>query len=273
MKLLSLLFLFPYFALAQSTPSSQPQTVCGDTIQAEPEVCDDGNTQSGDGCRADCMGAELCGDGWVDLGELCDDGNLLSSDGCSARCTPDVVVPRLLQFATIPRNIESGERLDGLWRSTRIPVDWYSPSDDEKKDPKTARRLSRWSTVLGYAILSYGFVGPRLDQPSLKRGLLLNVSRLVGGSLAVLGPSAGHLYVGERRHAVRFSSYRLLLLAGSTALFAGAFQAKSSFFPAAISAGTLWVFTHREARDAKKAAERHNRALELNSTPHTTAGP
>ena len=252
--------------LAQSPASRQPQYRCGNATQEEGEACDDGNTQSGDGCRADCFGVELCGDGWVDLGELCDDGNTLSADGCSARCAPDVVAPKILQFATIPTNIESGERLRGLWRSSRIPLEWYQPGDADKKDPKTARRISRWSTVLGYAILSYGFVGPRLDQPSLKRGVTLNLSRLIGGSLVVLGPSAGHFYVGEYRHAVRFSTYRLLLLSGSVALFAGAFHAKSSFAPAFVVAGTLWVFTHREARDSKKAAERHNRALEVKAT-------
>src|SRR5262249_29305455 len=50
------------------------------------EGCDDGNTQSGDGCRADCLAAERCGSGLLDAGEQCDDGNTLDGDGCSSQC-------------------------------------------------------------------------------------------------------------------------------------------------------------------------------------------
>lgn len=52
-----------------------PPPACGDAVLDEGEVCDDGNTQSGDGCRADCLGEEICGDGLLDPGEQCDDGN------------------------------------------------------------------------------------------------------------------------------------------------------------------------------------------------------
>src|SRR5690606_4854239 len=50
------------------------------------EVCDDGNTVSGDGCSADCRDLETCGNGQRDPGEVCDDGNRISGDGCSADC-------------------------------------------------------------------------------------------------------------------------------------------------------------------------------------------
>jgi cysteine-rich repeat protein len=45
--------------------------VCNDGFVDEPEVCEDGNTDSGDGCRGDCLGVEVCGDGLVDVGEEC----------------------------------------------------------------------------------------------------------------------------------------------------------------------------------------------------------
>ena len=69
--------------------SDLPCTVCGDGNIEAPEVCDDGNTVGGDGCRADCLGSEQCGDGFADLaaGEQCDapqDGACLG--GCVA-CT------------------------------------------------------------------------------------------------------------------------------------------------------------------------------------------
>ncbi len=78
--------------------------VCGDgkTNQAD-EECDDGNTQSGDGCTANCRQVEAnfacptpgaacvstvkCGDGKISAGvETCDDGNVKPDDGCDATC-------------------------------------------------------------------------------------------------------------------------------------------------------------------------------------------
>jgi cysteine-rich repeat protein len=55
---------------------------CGNGAIGPDEVCDDGNTVSGDGCRADCKKIEMCGDGAVDEGEDCDDGNSNPADGC-----------------------------------------------------------------------------------------------------------------------------------------------------------------------------------------------
>lgn len=76
--------------------------VCGDrSLDVDlGEVCDDGNTNSGDGCSADCKTIEpdwacaaagqpcvpICGDGKVIAPEACDDGNKRSGDGCSATC-------------------------------------------------------------------------------------------------------------------------------------------------------------------------------------------
>ena len=75
---------------------------CGDGMRSEYEACDDGNTESGDGCSADCRGIEAgfscqppgqpcrvvarCGDALVAGSEACDDGNGDDGDGCSARC-------------------------------------------------------------------------------------------------------------------------------------------------------------------------------------------
>src|SRR5690349_14669762 len=57
--------------------------VCGNGFVEGSEACDDGNTASGDGCRADCAKVERCDDGVVDQGEACDDGgNDNRSDGC-----------------------------------------------------------------------------------------------------------------------------------------------------------------------------------------------
>jgi cysteine-rich repeat protein len=57
---------------------------CGNGRIDPGEDCDDGNTESGDGCSATC--ASECGDGAVERGEECDDGDRTDGDGCSALC-------------------------------------------------------------------------------------------------------------------------------------------------------------------------------------------
>jgi cysteine-rich repeat protein len=74
-------------AAAQSLPAS---SVCGDGVQSRGELCDDGNTVSGDGCTFDCMGLEACGDRRVDTKESCDDGNVNPGDGCDATCNKEM---------------------------------------------------------------------------------------------------------------------------------------------------------------------------------------
>ncbi|HSR97924.1 MAG TPA: DUF4215 domain-containing protein, partial [Kofleriaceae bacterium] len=61
---------------------------CGNGLIDRDEVCDDGNTVSGDGCSADCKSTEICGNLILDIaaGEVCDDGNHVSGDGCRADC-------------------------------------------------------------------------------------------------------------------------------------------------------------------------------------------
>jgi fibro-slime domain-containing protein len=80
-----------------------PDPTCGDgLINVDGEVCDDGNTVSGDGCTADCAQIEAnfacptpgqpcvstvkCGDGKITGNEQCDDGNTKAGDGCDASC-------------------------------------------------------------------------------------------------------------------------------------------------------------------------------------------
>jgi cysteine-rich repeat protein len=53
------------------------------------EECDDGNTNDGDGCSANCQLEQLggdCGDNNVDNLEVCDDGNTANGDNCNPTC-------------------------------------------------------------------------------------------------------------------------------------------------------------------------------------------
>ena len=62
---------------------------CGDgkTDEINHEKCDDGNTEDGDYCSADCRTKTgYCGDGIQQDNEACDDGNTEDGDYCSADC-------------------------------------------------------------------------------------------------------------------------------------------------------------------------------------------
>jgi cysteine-rich repeat protein len=93
------------FEECDGTPGCDPNCdripVCGDGLVDAPEVCDDSNAVSGDGCDATCTAVEpnflchagggpcvtTCGDAMVLASEQCDDGNLVNGDGCDAACT------------------------------------------------------------------------------------------------------------------------------------------------------------------------------------------
>jgi cysteine-rich repeat protein len=61
-------------------------SACGNGVVAGVEVCDDGNTASGDGCDSTCVPSG-CGNGVVAGLEVCDDGNAVNGDGCDENCT------------------------------------------------------------------------------------------------------------------------------------------------------------------------------------------
>ena len=80
-----------------SCPEDCPATAtCGNNVIEGTEVCDDGNTATGDGCSATCtiesgyictpLGCEpayYCNDGYIDTVEQCQDGNSVTGDGCN----------------------------------------------------------------------------------------------------------------------------------------------------------------------------------------------
>lgn len=65
-------------------PPSPP--VCGNGKIEAGEICDDGNTLSGDGCSAVCDKEAICGNSIIEDNEQCDDGNILTGDGCNEIC-------------------------------------------------------------------------------------------------------------------------------------------------------------------------------------------
>lgn len=96
-----------------TSPSDPYQTTCGNGLLDENEACDDGNTNSGDGCSGTCTSVEAnyrcpipgypcqfvttpepgpvtpvakCKNGIVEEGEQCDDNNPWNDGGCTANC-------------------------------------------------------------------------------------------------------------------------------------------------------------------------------------------
>lgn len=81
---------------------AEEDAVCGNGVIEVPELCDDNNANSGDGCSETCRieagwacdGEEpchcipfvVCGNGVIEALETCDDSNSDSGDGCSAAC-------------------------------------------------------------------------------------------------------------------------------------------------------------------------------------------
>ncbi len=79
---------------------------CGNGKIDGNETCDDGNQIGGDGCSADCTSNERCGNGVLDtaVGETCDDGNAANGDGCSANCQSNEQCGNF--------NVDTGEQCD-----------------------------------------------------------------------------------------------------------------------------------------------------------------
>ena len=72
-------------------------SACGDGVQDEGEVCDDGNGTNGDGCDTNCT-LTGCGNGIRTAGEACDDGNRTNNDTCSNDCALPVCGDGIVQM-------------------------------------------------------------------------------------------------------------------------------------------------------------------------------
>ena len=60
---------------------------CGNGLVEQGEMCDDGNTISGDLCDRSCrLTGTSCGNGMLENGEQCDDGNNSNNDTCNNIC-------------------------------------------------------------------------------------------------------------------------------------------------------------------------------------------
>lgn len=122
--------------------------VCGNGILTPNKTCDDGNTESGDGCAGDCKSIESgwicpvpgkkcipeCGNGKVELGKGCDDGNQNNDDGCSATCQSEpgwtcTGAPSKCTEAQCGNGIvETGESCDCGTGTTNLPANCTGPN-------------------------------------------------------------------------------------------------------------------------------------------------
>ncbi len=151
---------------------------CGDEVVDTGEICDDGNTQNGDGCRGDCLKEERCGDGTPDAGETCDDSNTQSGDGCRADCLKwEVCGDLVVDFgeACDDNNTQSGDGCRGdCLKEERCgdnAVDANETCDDANvndNDGCAGCQLTTWTAQVrigsGQAVaglLSFSFLAPR----------------------------------------------------------------------------------------------------------------
>ncbi|MCX5743066.1 MAG: hypothetical protein NT062_11300, partial [Proteobacteria bacterium] len=99
---------------------------CGNSIQDPGEVCDDGNSITGDTCSYSCSSDESCGNGLVDpivlvgdvpmLNEVCDDANLLGRDGCTSGCQLEAPRWQALEVGVGPTVSEHAMTYDPIRR-------------------------------------------------------------------------------------------------------------------------------------------------------------
>jgi cysteine-rich repeat protein len=81
--------------------------VCGNHILDPGELCDDGNSTSGDGCSYDCKSLEVCGNGTLDSGEQCDTGT--ETVGCNSNCTKAVCGDKIINKTRLELCDDGGE--------------------------------------------------------------------------------------------------------------------------------------------------------------------
>ncbi|MBN1605604.1 MAG: DUF4215 domain-containing protein [Polyangiaceae bacterium] len=153
------------------TGGIEQHSVCGNSELEPGELCDDGNTDGGDGCSADCTEPEtnyicltpgepckkvkVCGNGILEGDEACDDENETGGDGCSADCTaveagwncPRPGRPCVMLPVCGNQVIERGEACDD---GNAVSSDGCSGSEDPSV-PACQKEDGFWCPVVGEA--------------------------------------------------------------------------------------------------------------------------
>lgn len=93
---------------------------CGDGVQDEGEICDDGNGTEGDGCDTNCT-LTGCGNGLRTAGEACDDGNRTNNDDCTNECALPTCGDGIVQTGE-ECDDANGESTDACTALCRLPV-------------------------------------------------------------------------------------------------------------------------------------------------------
>jgi cysteine-rich repeat protein len=95
----------------------------------------DGTPGDGDGTPGDGDGASgECGNGVIEAGEICDDGNTQSGDGCSATCNPEGPIPCEGQIYECGDTIDN----DGDGKVDLEDTECISPCDDDESTFRTS---------------------------------------------------------------------------------------------------------------------------------------
>jgi cysteine-rich repeat protein len=84
-------------AILPPTTTTTLAATCGNGMTDAGEECDDGNTNTGDGCNA-CV---ICGNNNITAPETCDDGNTAADDNCPEDCQIGACTPTAAPVQTI----------------------------------------------------------------------------------------------------------------------------------------------------------------------------
>ncbi len=161
---------------------------CGNAEVEPGEACDDGNTTSGDGCRADCAKVEVCGDGVVDAGEPCDDANGNPVDGCDACVATAWSAEALLAGAV--DGTAAALTSPGLMAVDRVGNVYIADASDRR-----VRKLAPDGTIT--TVAGTGELGDRGDGGAATAAQLAEPS-----GVAVDG--AGNVFIADRgNHRIR----------------------------------------------------------------------
>ncbi len=136
------------------------------------EMCDDGNTISGDGCSADCASDETCGNGIVDIvvNEQCDDNNTVAGDGCSTGCMIEICGNGIIDFGEVcdDLNTISGDGCSANCLSDETCGNGYRDINEACDDGNNASRDGCSNTCITEELLWID-MSPTGDSPTSRQ--------------------------------------------------------------------------------------------------------
>jgi cysteine-rich repeat protein len=204
--------------------------ICGNGISQSIEECDDGNTDSGDGCNSVCL-LEFCGDGSVNNqeSEQCDDRNNLDGDGCNSVCIVefcgDGIVNNVNETCD-DNNTNSGDGCNNVCIEEFCGDGIVNNEDSEECDDGNESELDGCTTQCISAVVCNATAFP--DAP-LNNGLF------------AVDPATGHCYIGATQTTDWFSAENICEQNGGTLAVPDSAAENAFILTVRPSAAEMWI--------------------------------